>query len=892
MIGGRSAYDLISARPAGRTEALDMYVKELGKAGFGVLFLAPGSADEIVDLRGPKIKKNQDADGPRTGVALAETDPKRLATYVTAAKKRWPDQPPNLAIRADRTIVVEAKGTAAEEFRSRYTVETENLISATLLLPDGGEQVWFEAPEGWALPEGTTELVATLGDDVTVRTGAVPIVIPPSVRADGETWQWVGEVNPAPEFLLGEIADADAPVPVPEHATPEPEPEPVLEDSAPAPVDDLRRVSDLLASATSEEVDDLEVLVRGLGAAGRKLVFLKPGSDDTPINLLPAEGVDDTYALIQLRTQIGCAHAQQWGEVEETSEPEIATSDPDRLAAAVHAAVERPNLAMAVDGLIVVHASTDALVELFTDMYFEATGRDIALTIKHPHRGGYFVFAPPAGWEPPDIEAAVFGKHLHSEVTVFWAGRFIPIPPTILRGMKTEDAYRWVGEVPEAHPAFLDAIAAQGIGDVRPLRHTAWGRYPAPDFRPRPARPLYPAPASPDRLREAFGIIARADEYPDLTKYVTALGACGTELIFLEPGTKDRPIDLRTQSQKLEDNDYAQERARRTGNPHWDKKVTRAGIQIATADPERLTDYVAQAKERYPDDTPNLAMLVRNLIVVDADWRAGIDFFIRISKEATRQDIGPTTASPGVRRADGTWKHHGGGHFYFLPPEGWELPEGGRTINLGEGDEKVSVFVSNQYILIPPSVRQEGPYRWVGEVLDAPPELIDDIAYDAYLVTMARAERSARAADRTGPDSVDRWAERTDWRELLEPDGWHYTGSTTSCGCPEVTAPGVHASPKSATAHEVGCRETDTSSGHGPLHIWTDNPPAPLIAYITRPNGSKTMTKLQYVSWMHHGGDDGAAIRALGITSGHLLGGPKSPISAADIQARFAEANL
>jgi hypothetical protein len=760
MLGGRSAYDLIAARPAGRTEALDMYVKELGKAGFGVLFLAPGTADEYVDLRtAHDIRNDGDTENPHAGIALATADPKRLAKYAKAAQKRWPDQPPNLSILADRTVVVEAKGEAAEAFRSRYTAETENLIGATLILPDGVEQFWFEAPEGWSLPEGTTELVAAIGDGVTVRSGAVPLVIAPSVRADGAMWQWVGEVNPAPDFLLAAIEAAIVSTAEPEPASPEPEVKPVPEDSSPQ--------ADI----------------------PRRLIAYAPHP----------EGVAFFQELHML---------DDWSRSDENStapEPSVTT----------------------------------------------------------PEGGGYFWLSVPGGWGPSG--PVVLGKG-PERVHVGWEGELVPPPPPIPAATAALPMGIYV----------MEAIAQTD----NPQRY----RPPTPNSAPVAC----PTPVD----RAAFDLIAAYD--PAKTKfeeYVTALGTAGLELIFLEPGTKDRPSDLRTSRQRMADDEAARQRAKEAGNPRYLDAKTSAGIQIATADPERLAAYVERAKKWYPGEQPNLAMLVRNLIVVDADWEAGVDYFANIYRESTGDAITPTVLTPGVRRPDGTWKHRGGGHFYFELPEGWTLPEHVRTLTMGVGDAKVSIFIANQYILIPPSVRPEGPYQWVGNIREAPAGLLRAFEWDADRVATARAEWAIRAANRTGPDNIDRWAERTEWRDLLEPDGWFFTGSTTSCGCPEVTAPGVHASPKSATAHEVGCRETDTSSGHGPLHIWTDNPPAPLIAYITRPNGSKTMTKLQYVSWMHHGGDDGAAIRALGITTGHLMGGPKCPISAADIRERFAEAD-
>lgn len=360
-----------------------------------------------------------------------------------------------------------------------------------------------------------------------------------------------------------------------------------------------------------------------------------------------------------------------------------------------------------------------------------------------------------------------------------------------------------------------------------------------------------------------------AGDRTNLKDYVRALGRAGFRVVVLEPTTK-LPVDVRTAHQRKVDDAAAQEVAKAAGDLRWAEAKTSAGIQLATSHPDRLAAYVERVEKQY-GEPPNLAVVPdRDMLIIDTDWAEGTERFRQAYIAATGEDISLTVSSPGVRNPDGSWKHGpGGGHFYLTLPEGYSLPDEARSFSTGTGESEWSIFPCDQYVLIPPSVRAEGPYRWVGEVREAPAALLEMIEKDAASVVQARADKAAKAAQRAvdGPSAIDAWASATDWKDLLEPDGWYFTGCRTACGCPEVTAPGVHASPKSATAHEVGCRETDTTSGHGPLKLWTDNPPEGIAAY-TRQTGSTTMTKLQYVAWAHHGGDEGAACKALGIGGG------------------------
>jgi hypothetical protein len=172
------------------------------------------------------------------------------------------------------------------------------------------------------------------------------------------------------------------------------------------------------------------------------------------------------------------------------------------------------------------------------------------------------------------------------------------------------------------------------------------------------------------------------------------------------------------------------------------------------------------------------------------------------------------------------------------------------------------------YALVPPSARPEGPY-----VLQSP-EIVPLPAKLYEAISTARTEPKPGSGPKEPGDPADSWAAGISWNQLLQEDSWTLTGKADQCGCPIWTAPGGRADPKSATAHEVGCPKVDTSTGHGPLHIWTDNPPGFLA-------GKRNVTKLQYVAARDHGGNIAAAMRERGIPSSiHSV--PSDPFDVAD----------
>lgn len=101
-----------------------------------------------------------------------------------------------------------------------------------------------------------------------------------------------------------------------------------------------------------------------------------------------------------------------------------------------------------------------------------------------------------------------------------------------------------------------------------------------------------------------------------------------------------------------------------------------------------------------------------------------------------------------------------------------------------------------------------------------------DLLHGNASTAAARAEaRAARPTDSTEAE----WERTHPFADALVADGWTETTGVSACGCGEWTAPGPHGSPKSATLHRADCPEADYA---GKLHVWTDNPPSELAAWI------------------------------------------------------------
>ncbi|AXN53329.1 RepA-like helicase [Mycobacterium phage Thonko] len=341
----------------------------------------------------------------------------------------------------------------------------------------------------------------------------------------------------------------------------------------------------------------------------------------------------------------------------------------------------------------------------------------------------------------------------------------------------------------------------------------------------------------------------------------------GLHLLLIWPESKV-PADMRTPQMKSRHNKAAQEAAREAGRRDWQMVKAPAGLALATADKTTICRYidryVDQLSRRYPDGVPiNLAVEVgrSRLVVVDCDTAGQMR---RWQEVAEIEDIPPTVITPGQRDAEGTMIHSDGGHYYFTVPEGVELPENLGAMTWG-GEDGFAVLWRNRYVLIPPSTRPEGAYELVGHVYPLPAWLAEELNKAGHL----RAERARRPEDGERNEGlageIDKWAEAVSWADILAPLGWSPAPRADSCGCPVWTAPGEHASPKSATAHDTGCTAGRYTEVNAPLHVWTDHDVEPFDKVLDFDHGVRTLSKLQAVAAASFDGNVGKALDALDL---------------------------
>ena len=366
-------------------------------------------------------------------------------------------------------------------------------------------------------------------------------------------------------------------------------------------------------------------------------------------------------------------------------------------------------------------------------------------------------------------------------------------------------------------------------------------------------------------LTVVLGAAPDPTDHAAMRHYVRALCNAGLAVLFIQPGTKE-PSDCRSGQKKTTDDAAAREAAREAGRRDWQEARSPAGLDLATSDATWALRYYDRYITRYtqaigPDFPVSLAVEVgrSGLVVVDCDTAEQVAEFLH--DMGVTRDIAPTVSSPGKRNADGTWVHRDGGHFYFTLPDGVELPTelGAATF----GNTGWTVLWHQRYVLIPPSVRAEGSYVLAGR--DHPlPDRLTAAVTERCEARRAQRERRANLDPENGMSaSIDAWAETRPWETILSPLDWTPTAMSDNCGCPIWTAPGDHASPKSATAHDGGCSSGRYSEINAPLHIWTTNP-GPEFEPWTRVNG-QTMTRLTAVALTEFGGDTGRAIRTLGL---------------------------
>ena len=379
----------------------------------------------------------------------------------------------------------------------------------------------------------------------------------------------------------------------------------------------------------------------------------------------------------------------------------------------------------------------------------------------------------------------------------------------------------------------------------------------------------------------------------------------GLNLLFIYPNSKV-PADMRTPAKKKSDNKAAQEAARDAGRKDWQRIEAPAGLALATSDKTVLDRYLKAYVQQFstwaevlPDDgygqevvyskkredageiamvkpvAVNLAVEVggSGVVVVDCDTEAQVRRWF----EANDMDPddpqlpAPTVLTPGQMGADAdpndpsTWSHSDGGHFWFTVPDQYlpVLPRHLGAMSWG-GDNGFAVLWDRRYVLIPPSTRPEGAYEQLGHVYELPDWLAEAIMKAGeHRVQRAEGHRTDNTELAT---AVDAWAETVSWASILEPMGWTPAPRADSCGCAVWTAPGIHASRKSATAHDAGCTAGRYTETNAPLHLWTDHDAAPFTDGMDEPGWTPTFSKLQAVALISFGGKVGAAMDAMEVT--------------------------
>lgn len=363
-----------------------------------------------------------------------------------------------------------------------------------------------------------------------------------------------------------------------------------------------------------------------------------------------------------------------------------------------------------------------------------------------------------------------------------------------------------------------------------------------------------------DVFSNVFGNVPAGDE-DNIVKVAVGAVRAGWAVVVDKPGSK-APMCVLTARQAKSADKLARQAAEAAGDPSYARRRHACGLHHALTDDAHARRVVTRLVKDNGPVNLGLELGRSRLVVVDVDTAQEHSAFIRMWEDATGTDTGmdsPTVLSPGAQDKDGQWVHKDGGHYWFTLPAGIELPQG---MGVLKGEGGWSVMWRDKQVLVPPSSRPEGTYRLVGQPRPLPEWLHAFIVEQASQRLTQRSESVKRAL---GSDSsIDRWAATAAWGDLLEPDGWTDTGLIDNCGCPVWTAPGTHASPKSATAHDHGCDRYDTIGGHAPLHVWTDNPPE-WVADALSAKGTNTITKLTYLAYRFHGGDNKVAVRELGI---------------------------
>ena len=364
----------------------------------------------------------------------------------------------------------------------------------------------------------------------------------------------------------------------------------------------------------------------------------------------------------------------------------------------------------------------------------------------------------------------------------------------------------------------------------------------------------------PDAIGKAFAAAPAPTDHPAMREFVHTLAGLGLHLLFIDPGTKE-PTDFRSpreRRKRYKERQGFPASMQSSGGSSGESAPKRGGVYLATTDTDTLNRYFTTYVRRYGRGCAiNLAVAVgpSRIVVVDCDTPPQVAAFIESNPDADRT---PTVSTPGKRDPEtGEWIHHDGGHWWYVVREGVNMPKSTHAVTLGDGDKagRYSVLCGQRYVLIPPSIRTEGPYKTTGPVT----LLTDRLAGEVIERAQHRAQRDQRIRERVATGrltAAQRWGNEITWDDILTGTGWVNTGDTYSeCGCDIWTAPGPHASERSAVAHEPGCGRW-TDSPDPPLYCFTDHDRDPFETIIDR-TGRPTVTRLEAVAAIHYDSDIG-----------------------------------
>lgn len=283
--------------------------------------------------------------------------------------------------------------------------------------------------------------------------------------------------------------------------------------------------------------------------------------------------------------------------------------------------------------------------------------------------------------------------------------------------------------------------------------------------------------------------------------------------------------------------------------------------------PDAIRDAWSRAQWRIdrPDNPhwhgrqPNLLLHLGAclLLIVDTDLPEEVQQWESLCAAAGFDPGPPTVRTAGAVNADGSVKHHDGGHWYFDQPADLLLP-GALNLRLTPA-HRPDVFLQGgkRVAMAPPSFRNGKFYVPGGGPLrrPLPPFLRERI--EASMAVNPVGNRTV-VNHGTSPAEID-WATTTPILDLLPP-GWQITGMDGEC---EVLAHPDASSSRSAVHHAAGCDHLPHSDV--PLVVIFSTGVGDWMVPLVERGTPVTVSKLRLFAAQHLGNDLAAARRALGI---------------------------